>query len=40
MFKAPEDFIVEELPLYEPSQIGTHTFFAVSETEFDHTGSD
>ena len=25
----PEDFIVEELPLYEPSQIGTHTFFAI-----------
>ncbi|MDE0465772.1 MAG: tRNA pseudouridine(13) synthase TruD [Candidatus Poribacteria bacterium] len=29
MFKEPEDFIVEELPLYEPSQVGTHTFFAV-----------
>ncbi len=25
----PEDFIVEELPLYEPSQTGTHTFFAI-----------
>ena len=25
----PEDFIVEELPLYEPSQIGTHTFFVI-----------
>ena len=29
MFKEPEDFIVEELPLYEPSQAGTHTFFAI-----------
>ena len=29
MFKAPEDFIVEELPLYEPSRTGTHTYFAV-----------
>ena len=29
MFKEPEDFIVEELPLYEPSQLGTHTFFAI-----------
>ena len=26
---APEDFIVEELPLYEPSRVGTHTFFAI-----------
>ena len=25
----PEDFIVEELPLYEPSRSGTHTFFAI-----------
>ena len=25
----PEDFIVEELPLYEPSCAGTHTFFAI-----------
>ena len=25
----PEDFIVEELPLYEPSRAGTHTFFAI-----------
>ena len=25
----PDDFIVEELPLYEPSQLGTHTFFAI-----------
>ena len=25
----PEDFIVEELSLYEPSQTGTHTFFAI-----------
>ena len=23
------DFIVEELPLYEPSRVGTHTFFAI-----------
>ena len=29
MFKAPEDFIVEELPLYEPSGTGTHTYFAI-----------
>ena len=29
MFKAPEDFIVEELPLYEPSRTGTHTYFAI-----------
>ena len=26
---APEDFIVEELPLYEPSRAGIHTFFAI-----------
>ncbi len=26
---APDDFIVEELPLYEPSREGTHTFFAI-----------
>ena len=29
MIKTPEDFIVEELPLYEPSRTGTHTFFAI-----------
>ena len=30
MFKiAPQDFIVEELPLYEPSCAGEHTFFAI-----------
>ena len=29
MFKAPEDFSVEELPLYEPAQTGTHTYFAI-----------
>ncbi len=29
MFKNPEDFIVEELPLYEPSGAGTHTYFAI-----------
>ena len=29
MIKAPEDFIVEELPLYEPTGTGTHTFFAI-----------
>ena len=29
MIKAPEDFIVEELPLYEPTRTGTHTFFAI-----------
>ena len=32
MFKiAPEDFIVEELPLYAPSREGTHTFFAIQK---------
>ncbi|MCG9126145.1 tRNA pseudouridine(13) synthase TruD [Candidatus Poribacteria bacterium] len=25
----PEDFIVEEIPLYEPTGVGTHTFFAI-----------
>lgn len=29
MFKEPEDFIVEELPLYEPTGVGTHTYFAI-----------
>ena len=29
MIKEPEDFVVEELPLYEPTQAGTHTFFAI-----------
>ncbi len=29
MFEEPEDFIVEELPLYEPSRTGTHTYFAI-----------
>lgn len=29
MVKEPEDFIVEELPLYEPARTGTHTFFAI-----------
>ena len=29
MFKEPEDFIVEELPLYKPSGAGTHTYFAI-----------
>ena len=29
MFTEPEDFIVEELPLYEPSRAGTHTYFAI-----------
>ena len=28
---APEDFIVEELPLYEPTRAGTHTFFAIQK---------
>ena len=31
MFKAPEDFIVEELPLYEPSRTGKHTYFAIQK---------
>lgn len=32
MFKiASEDFIVEELPLYDPSREGTHTFFAIQK---------
>ena len=25
----PDDFIVEEVPLYEPSRVGRHTFFAI-----------
>jgi tRNA pseudouridine13 synthase len=25
----PEDFIVEEIPLYTPTGVGTHTFFAI-----------
>lgn len=25
----PEDFIVEEIPLYEPTGVGSHTFFAI-----------
>ena len=25
----PEDFIVEEIPLYNPTGVGTHTFFAI-----------
>ena len=25
----PKDFIVEEIPLYEPTGVGTHTFFAI-----------
>ena len=29
MFKEPEDFIVEEIPLYEPAGTGTHTYFAI-----------
>ena len=29
----PEDFIVEELPLYEPSGVGTHTFFAMRKRD-------
>ena len=29
MFKEPENFIVEELPLYEPARTGTHTYFAI-----------
>ena len=29
MFKEPEDFIVEEILLYEPSGTGTHTYFAI-----------
>lgn len=29
MIKKPEDFIVEELPLYEPTGTGTHTFFVI-----------
>ena len=29
MIKEPEDFIVEELPLYEPTRTGAHTFFAI-----------
>ncbi len=29
----PEDFIVEELPLYEPSGVGIHTFFAIRKRD-------
>ncbi|MCY4401962.1 MAG: tRNA pseudouridine(13) synthase TruD [Candidatus Poribacteria bacterium] len=29
MIFEPEDFIVEELPLYQPSGDGTHTYFAI-----------
>lgn len=29
MIKAPEDFVVEEISLYEPTGTGTHTFFAI-----------
>ncbi len=31
MIFEPEDFIVEELPLYEPTGNGTHTFFAIKK---------
>ena len=27
----PHDFIVEELPLYDPSRVGTHTFFTIKK---------
>lgn len=30
----PEDFRVEELPLYEPSGLGTHTFFGIKKRNF------
>ena len=33
MIKKPEDFIVEELPLYEPTGTGTHTFFAIRKRD-------
>ena len=29
MLFEPEDFIVQEIPLYEPTSIGTHTYFAI-----------
>ncbi len=29
IIQKPEDFIVEEVPLYEPSGVGTHTLFAI-----------
>ncbi len=29
IIQKPEDFIVEEIPKYEPSGVGTHTFFAI-----------
>lgn len=29
MIKEPEDFVVEELPLYEPTRTGEHTYFAI-----------
>ncbi len=28
----PEDFVVEEIPLYEPSGVGTHLYFEVEKT--------
>lgn len=30
----PEDFIVEEIPLYNPTGVGTHTFFALRKRNF------
>ena len=30
----PEDFIVEEIPLYDPSDIGTHTFFSIRKRHY------
>lgn len=36
---APEDFIVEELPLYEPAGVGTHTFFAIRKRDMSTLGA-
>ena len=32
----PEDFIVEEIPLYEPSGSGEHVYFSVRKTNLSH----
>ena len=39
MIKKPEDFIVEELPLYEPTGTGTHTFFAIRKRNLSTLGA-
>jgi len=34
-----EDFVVEEVPLYEPADEGTHTFFAIEKRGIDTLGA-